>query len=81
MALTGKRLRTPRAAAIAGILFSCLLIAILLLFLSSWELPRDLPFSIGFDSLRAAILLEFNFLLKDNAFSIKPFSSQCNLEL
>ena len=39
VALTGKRLRTPRAAAIAGILFSCLLIAILLLFLSS--VPRD----------------------------------------
>jgi hypothetical protein len=37
--LTGKRLRTPRSAAIAGILFSGLLIAIMLLFLSS--VPRD----------------------------------------
>lgn len=37
--LTGKRLRTPRAAAIAGIAFSGLLIAMLLLFLSS--IPRD----------------------------------------
>jgi len=37
--LTGSRLRTPRAAAIAGILFSGLLIAILLLFQSS--VPRD----------------------------------------
>jgi hypothetical protein len=34
-----KRLRTPRAAAIAGILFSALLTAILLLFLSS--VPKD----------------------------------------
>jgi len=37
--LTAKRLRTPRAAAIAGILFSGLLVAIMLLFLSS--VPRD----------------------------------------
>jgi hypothetical protein len=37
--LTNKRLRTPRAAAIAGILFSGLLIALLLLFLSA--VPRD----------------------------------------
>lgn len=39
MALTGRRLRTPRAAAIAGILFSGLLITIMLLFLSS--VPRS----------------------------------------
>jgi hypothetical protein len=37
--LTNKRLRTPRAAAIAGILFSGLLIAVLLLFLSA--VPKD----------------------------------------
>jgi hypothetical protein len=37
--LTAKRLRTPRAAAIAGILFSGLLIAALLLFLSA--VPKD----------------------------------------
>jgi len=37
--LTNKRLRTPRAAAIAGILFSGLLIAMLLLFLSA--VPKD----------------------------------------
>lgn len=37
--LTNKRLRTPRAAAIAGILFSGLLIAVLLLFLST--VPKD----------------------------------------
>jgi len=39
VALTGKRLRTPRAAAIAGLLFSGLLIAMMLLLLSS--VPRD----------------------------------------
>jgi len=39
MPLAGKRLRTPRAAAIAGILFSTLLTTILLLILSS--VPRD----------------------------------------
>ena len=37
--LTRGRLRTPRAAAVAGILFSGLLIAALLLFLSA--VPRD----------------------------------------
>lgn len=37
--LTAKRLRTPRAAAIAGILFSGLLIAAMLLFLSA--VPKD----------------------------------------
>lgn len=37
--LTNKRLRTPRAAAIAGILFSGLLIAVLLLFMSA--VPKD----------------------------------------
>lgn len=37
--LTAKRLRTPRAAAIAGILFSGLLIAMLLLLLSA--VPKD----------------------------------------
>lgn len=37
--LTARRLRSPRAAAIAGILFAALLIAVLLLFLSS--VPRD----------------------------------------
>jgi len=37
--LTARRLRTPRAAAIAGILFSGLLIALLLLFLSA--VPRE----------------------------------------
>ena len=39
VSLTGKRLRTPRAAAIAGILFSGLLITSMLLFLSA--VPRD----------------------------------------
>ena len=39
MPLAGKRLRTPRAAAIAGILFSVLLTTILFLILSS--VPRD----------------------------------------
>lgn len=37
--LTNKRLRSPRAAAVAGILFAVLLIAVLLLFRSS--VPRD----------------------------------------
>ena len=37
--LTARRLRTPRAAAVAGILFSGLLIAVLLLFLSA--VPKD----------------------------------------
>jgi hypothetical protein len=37
--LTNQRLRTPRAAAIAGILFSGLLIAVLVLFLSA--VPKD----------------------------------------
>ena len=39
MPLGRERLRTPRAAAIAGILFSGLIIAILVLMLSS--VPRD----------------------------------------
>jgi hypothetical protein len=37
--LTNKRMRTPRAAAVAGILFSGLLIAVFLLFLSA--VPKD----------------------------------------
>ncbi len=37
--LTGRRLRSPRAAAVAGILFAVLLIAVLLLFRSS--VPKD----------------------------------------
>jgi hypothetical protein len=37
--LTGKRLRSPRAAAVAGLLFAGLLTAVLLLFRSS--VPRD----------------------------------------
>ncbi|MFO1085371.1 MAG: hypothetical protein U1E21_12465 [Reyranellaceae bacterium] len=39
MSLTGKRLRSPKAAAVAGILFAVLLISVLLLFRSS--VPRD----------------------------------------
>lgn len=39
IALTAKQLRTPRAAAIAGLLFAALLIAVLTLFLSS--VPKD----------------------------------------
>jgi hypothetical protein len=39
VSLTAKRLRSPRAAAIAGILFAALLIAVMLLFQSS--VPRD----------------------------------------
>lgn len=39
VSLTGKRLRSPRAAAVAGILFAVLLISVLLLFRSS--VPRD----------------------------------------
>jgi hypothetical protein len=39
VSLTGKRLRSPKAAAVAGILFAILLISVLLLFRSS--VPRD----------------------------------------
>lgn len=39
VALTGRRLRSPRAAAVAGILFAALLSAVLLLFRAS--VPRD----------------------------------------
>lgn len=39
VSLTGKRLRSPKAAAVAGILFAVLLISVLLLFRSS--VPRD----------------------------------------